>query len=160
VLPAVDGASGGAVALRLIDHGIGFARALRNRTGGSHAARNLGIRHTTGTGCDRRGAHCIGHLARLSEQRAEPEARKDERVVALCNRVRAAAVFDRLERTAGRDDGAPFGPADQVLRPRLGIGGRIRQREDHRARCIRRNPLDQLLRKAPPCPDAPINTVG
>ena len=66
-----------------------------------------------------------------------------------------------LERAAGRDQGAAVGPGDQVGRRRLGPRGRVREREDDRARstcCAIARTTSSV--NVPGWPEAPIRIVG
>jgi hypothetical protein len=68
--------------------------------------------------CDsvgRRREHPVGDPAGPRHCHPKPKAGKDERVVSLRDLVDATFVADWCERTAGRDQGASLGPADQVI---------------------------------------------
>ena len=77
---------------------------------------------TGGRGSGRSSAH----------DRPEPEAREDEGVVRLPDHDRAARRHDRIEWTAGRDQGRPSVHGEDVGRRRFRVRRRVRQGEDDR----------------------------
>ena len=64
---------------------------------------------------DRRRQYPVGDPAHPRHRSPKPDAGGDERVVGLRDLLSATFVCDGRERTAGRDQGASLGPADQVL---------------------------------------------
>ena len=105
--------------------------------------------------------HAVGNAARLGGDGAEPDARIDVGVVGLVDAERPAVALDRRERTARADDGAAFGPFEQIpaASPR-------RARSDSTAEIspagARGSAMARTTASWKACgwPDVPISTVG
>ena len=89
--------------------------------------------------------HVVGHLAGLRDDGSETHPRKDEDIVRLTDHTDARGAGDVAARTAGGDERPPFRPREDVLRPRLGTGARVRQRKHDRDRVVEPDFSDEGL---------------